>query len=55
MEEITVRDVLLFLEEAGWSELIDPRWERDVTKEIVDKFPNISQKVLDETLKIVIW
>ena len=55
MNEVTIKDVLEFLDESGWSELIDSRWERELTKEIFNKFPNISQEVLDRTLKIVIW
>ena len=55
MSEVTVKDVLEFLDESGWSELIDSRWERELTKEIFNKFPNITQEVLDKTLKIVIW
>ena len=55
MEKVTVQNVLVFLEESGWTELIDPRWEREVVKEIVNKFPNITQDVLDETLKVVLW
>jgi hypothetical protein len=55
MEKVTVKDVLVFLEESGWSELIDPRWERVVVKEIFNKFPNITQDVLDEASKVVLW
>jgi hypothetical protein len=55
MNEVTIKDVLEFLDESGWSELIDSRWERELTKEIYNKFPNISEEVLDKTLKIVIW
>lgn len=52
--EVTIKDVLNFLEKEGWSELIDSRWERRVTRDIVRKFPNISIEVLDEALDAVI-
>lgn len=52
--EITVADVLEYLEKAGWSDLIDSRWERKLTKEIVERFPNIKMEVLDEVLNVVL-
>ena len=52
--ETTVADVLEYLENAGWSELIDSRWERKLTKEIVERFPNITESVLDEVLGVVL-
>ena len=52
--ETTVADVLEYLENAGWSELIDSRWERKLTKEIVERFPNITVNVLDEVLSVVL-
>lgn len=52
--EITVKQVLLYLEDAGWSELIDARFERDVTREIVFVFPTITPEVLDKVLDTVI-
>ena len=52
--EVTVKHVLLYLEDAGWSELIDARFEREVTREIAFVFPTITPEVLDEVLDTVI-
>lgn len=52
--EVTVKQVILYLEDVGWSELIDARFERDVTREIVFVFPSIDPEVLDEVLDTVI-
>ena len=54
MENITIKNVLDHLESAGWSNIIDKRWEREVTKDIVEKFPNISREVLDRVLEDVL-
>ena len=50
----TVRDVLLFLEDTGWSDLIDKRWERQLIKEIQSQFPGIEKDVLEEVLNLVL-
>ena len=52
--ETTVRDVLLFLEDTGWSDLIDKRWERQLIKEIQSQFPGIEKDVLEEVLNLVL-
>lgn len=52
--EVTVKQVLLYLEDAGWSELIDARFEREVTREIAFVFPTIGPEVLDKVLDTVI-
>ena len=54
MEKVTVKQVLEYLETAGWSDLIDKRWERKVIKDIVLTFPNITLETLDEVLEIVL-
>ena len=54
MEEITIKKVLDHLEVSGWSDIIDKRWERSVTKDIVEKFPNIHKDMLDAVLEIVL-
>ena len=51
---ITVRDCLLYLEEQGWSELIDSRWEKDVIEELTNKFPYVSDDILKEVLLVVL-
>ena len=42
MYKITVKDVLLYLEQEGWTELIDSRWRQQLIQDIQDRFPNIS-------------
>lgn len=54
MDEVTVKQVLEYLQVAGWSDLIDKRWERKVIKEIVLTFPNITLETLDEVLDVVL-
>ena len=49
-----VADCLEYLEEKGWSELIDSRWENDVVKDLKEKFPDISDEVLGRTLSLVL-
>ena len=54
MNEVTVKQVLEYLEAAGWSKTIDKHWERKVIKDIVLTFPNIKLEVLDEVLELVL-
>ena len=51
---ITVRDCLLYLEQQGWSDLIDSRWEKDVIEELTNKFPDVSDDILKEVLLVVL-
>ena len=50
----TVQEVLKYLEDAGWTELIDSRWERQVIKEIQSGFPDIDKDTLEYVLNLVI-
>jgi hypothetical protein len=49
-----VRKSLIYLEEIGWSELIDSRWEKDVINTINEKFPEINEETLNYILKIIL-
>lgn len=49
-----VREGLLYLQEQGWSDLIDSRWRDDVIKEIKTCIPNISDTDLNEILDLVL-
>ena len=51
---VQVNDCLRYLDKAGWSELIESRWEDDVVKELKLKFPNISDEVIDKVLELVL-
>lgn len=51
-----ISQVLNYLiEEQGWSELIDPRWENDVRKEITKKFTEINEDTLNYIIKLVLY
>ena len=43
---IEVNKCLRYLDNAGWSDLIDSRWEDDVVKELKHNFPNVSDEVI---------
>jgi hypothetical protein len=53
-KKVTVRDVLLKIEELGWSELIDSRWKQKLLGDIYDNFPNVSVNIVEEVLKLVL-
>lgn len=57
MEEfkITVYDCLDYLQEIGWTELIDGRWRDKVVGDLKERFPDISEDLLNKVLSIVIW
>lgn len=50
----TIQEVLKYLEQEGWTELIDSRWERQVIREIRSGFPDIDQKTLEYILNLVL-
>ena len=54
MNKDIVREGLLYLQEQGWSDLIDSRWRDDVIKEIKTYIPNISDPDLNEILDLVL-
>lgn len=54
MNRDIVREGLLYLQEQGWSDLIDSRWRDDVIKEIKSRIPNISDEDLNEILDLVL-
>lgn len=47
--------VLKYLEDIGWSELIDDRWKNEVVEIIKTKFPEINEKTLEHILNIIIF
>lgn len=53
--EIISQVLNYLIEEQGWSELIDPRWEEDVQKEIRNKFPEINEDTLNYIIKLVLY
>lgn len=57
MEEfkLTVYDCINYLQEIGWTELIDGRWRDKVVSDLKERFPDISEDLLNKVLSIVIW
>ena len=51
---IEVNKCLRYLDNAGWSDLIDSRWEEDVVKELKHNFPNVSDEVIEKVLELVL-
>ena len=50
----TIQNCLLQLEKAGWSMLIDSRWEDDVKTLLKESFPEISNELIQEVLDLVL-
>ena len=53
-EFVQVAKCLEHLEAAGWTELIDNRWEDDVVKELKTKFPELPENIIEEVLNLVL-
>lgn len=49
-----VRDILIYLETQGWTEIIDERWESKVKEDILKGFPNIDEDTLNYVLNLII-
>lgn len=50
----TLKNCLLQLDKAGWSTLIDSRWEDDVRTLLKESFPEISDDLLQEVLDLIL-
>lgn len=53
-EFVQVAKCLEYLNEAGWTELIDSRFEEDVVRELTTKFPNLPENIIEEVLNLVL-
>jgi hypothetical protein len=42
--DIDISKYLKFLSKEGWSDLIDERWKEDVKKELLNKYPSLSEQ-----------
>ena len=51
---ITTRDVLVRIEELGWSDIIDRRWRNKLVGDIYDEVPDISVNVVNDVLNLVL-
>ena len=49
-----VRDILLKLEELGWTEIIDSRFRDKLLKDIYDNFPNVDPDTVKYILNLVL-
>ena len=47
-------EIINYLCDIGWSEIIDLRWERQVVKDIVEAFPDIEEHQMNEVLDIIL-
>ena len=54
MKYCNTRIILEYLQEIGWSDLIDSRWRYKVTEDIRSEFPQVDDETLKEVLKIVL-
>lgn len=51
---VQVAKCLEHLEEAGWTELIDSRFEEDVVRELTTKYPDMPENIIEEVLNLVL-
>lgn len=54
MNDTIVTDVLQYISDIGWSDLIDSRWREELIKDILDGFPDILEDELNEILNVVL-
>lgn len=54
MKYYSTRIILEYLQELGWSDLIDSRWRNKVTEDIRSEFPQVDDEIIEEVLKIVL-
>ena len=50
-----IRKYLQFLDDEGWSELIDERWKNEVKQLLTLKFPEITLEEWNEIVDVVFW
>lgn len=43
------------LEEKGWSDLIDKRWEQEVIHDLKEGVPGITNEEIDDILSVCLW
>lgn len=54
-QDIDIRKYLQFLDDEGWSELIDERWKNEVKKLLVSQFPEMTKEEWNEIARVVFW
>ena len=53
--DIDIRKYLQFLDDDGWSELIDERWKNEVKQLLVSQFPEMTKEEWNEIARVVFW
>lgn len=48
------KDVLEYISDLGWTDLIDSRWREKLIDDIFEGFPDIYEDELEEVLNIVL-
>ena len=46
---------LIYLEEAGWSELICIRWKEKVHEELLSQYPDMTEEEWNLICEVVFW
>lgn len=47
-------EIINYLSDIGWTEIIDARWERQVIRDIIGAFPDIEEHQLNSVLDIIL-
>lgn len=50
-----VSKALIHLENAGWSDLIDKRWKKQITQDLTENFPDMNKETLQHVLECVLF
>ena len=54
-EQMTnTKDVLEYISDLGWADLIDSMWRKKLINDILEGFPDIVEDELEEVLNIVL-
>jgi hypothetical protein len=48
------KDVLEYISDLGWTDLVDSRWRGELIIDILEGFPDIDEDELEEVLNIVL-
>ncbi len=54
-QNIDIRKYLHFLDDEGWSELIDERWKNEVKQLLVSQFPEMTKEEWNEIARVIFW
>ena len=51
--KLEISKYLRFLDDAGWSELVDNRWKEDVYKELLAQFPSMTSEEWNQIERVI--